>query len=976
MPYRLMFEDNPQPMWMYDLKTLAFLAVNNAAIHLYGYTREEFLAMTIKDIRPPEDVPALLKAVAAVGSGYTPPDHWRHSKKDGSVIQVEITSHTLDFHGRPAELVMVRDLTAWRSAEARVRQLNRVYAVLSNINQTIVREKDTNTLLVDACRIAVEKGEFLMAWIGMAAPGGTPLHITAHAGADAGTLAVLQRLIDADPPVGCVFTREALETGVVRICNQIADDPAAAGWCAAALARGYHSMAAFPLRSGGDVIGVFNLYAAESGFFTPQEVALLDELAQDISFALDVARRDAERRATDARSAKQREALIALTAQQGPAALDHVQELRQILEVAAETLGVARVSVWRFRADRAELECLDLFDAADSLHSSGAVLEARTHPRYFAALVRKDVISADDALTDSSTSEFADDYLRPLGIGAMLDVPTTVGGARDGVLCHEHVGGARRWTEDEKTFAVAVGNLVSLTLERDVHRQAEDRFRELAETIGEVFWVTDALKSRMLYVSPAFERIWGRPIQSLYDSPMSWAESIHPDDRVRVVTAAATEQTTGAYDQEYRIERPDGAIRWIRDQAFPVRDSAGRVLRVVGVARDITEQHDLERRFHQSQKMEAVGQLAGGVAHDFNNILTAIQFNASLLQSTDDLPADAAECARDIEQAVQRAAGLTRQLLTFSRKQVMQKRFLDLNSIVTEMTTMLRRIIGEDVVVNVRCTTEVLPIHADPGMIEQVLMNLCVNARDAMPDGGTVFIETSSAHVQGSLHATLTVRDTGTGMPPEVQARMFEPFFTTKGAGRGTGLGLAMVHGTVEQHHGFIEIDSVIGQGTTFVVFVPCCETPVSLDDADSSSAAPSPPPAATGQVILVVEDERDVRHLVSTILTRAGYRVLVAEHGVAALALWAAHKDTIALVLTDIVMPEGMTGVELAQAIHRDSATCPVVFTSGYAPEAATQQVELVEGVNFLPKPLTAARLLSVLAQVLGAAPGKEGQT
>jgi len=251
IPYRLMFEDNPQPMWMYDRKTLAFLAVNNAAVHLYGYTREEFLAMTIKDIRPPEDVPALLKAVAAVDSGYTPPDQWRHAKKDGTIIQVEITSHTIDFSGRPAELVMVRDLTAWQ--------------------------------------------------------------------------------------------------------------------------------------------------------------------------------------------------------------------------------------------------------------------------------------------------------------------------------------------------------------------QAEDRFRELAETIEDVFWVTDARKSRMLYVSPAFARIWGRPPQSLYDSPMSWAESIHPEDRARVVKAAETEQTTGAYDEEYRIVRPDGTVRWIRDQAFPVRDAEGRVLRVVGVARDITEQHELEKQFRHAQKMEVVG---------------------------------------------------------------------------------------------------------------------------------------------------------------------------------------------------------------------------------------------------------------------------------------------------------------------------------------------------------------------------------
>ncbi len=583
IPYRQMFEDNPQPMWMYDRETLAFLEVNAAAVHLYGYTREEFLAMTIADIRPPEDVPGLRAAVAAVDSGYSRPKSWRHTKKDGTVIQVEITSHTIDFSGRAAELVMARDLTAQRRAEARVRQLNRVYAVLSDINQTIVREKDTSNLLVNACRIAVEKGGFLMAWIGVAGPGSGPLTITAHAGADEGTLDVLQALINADPPSGCVFTQGALKSGKVRICNRIEEDPETVSWRAAALARGYQSMAAFPLRAGQDVIGVFNLYAAEPGSFTHDEVTLLDELAQDISFALEVARREAERRAADARSARQREALIALTTQQGTAETGMVQGLREILEVMAETLGVERVSIWRYRADRAAITCLDLFDAGDGQHSGGAILEARVHPGYFAALAREEVIAADDAIHDPRTKEFADDYLRPLGIGAMLDVPTTVGGVRDGVLCHEHVGGPRRWTEDEKTFAVAVGNLVSLTLEREVRRQAEDRFRELAETIADVFWIMDVQTGRLEYVSPAFERIWGRTYESLGEASLSWAETIHPEDHDRVVQAASADPATSAYDEEYRIVRPDGTVRWIRDQAFPVLDAGGRVLRVVGM---------------------------------------------------------------------------------------------------------------------------------------------------------------------------------------------------------------------------------------------------------------------------------------------------------------------------------------------------------------------------------------------------------
>jgi PAS domain S-box-containing protein len=612
--YRQMFQSNPHPMWVYDIESLRFLAVNDAAVAHYGYTQDEFLAMSIADIRPPADVPALLAAVAAVPVGFSPAKVFRHHRKDGSTIQVEISSHTINFEGHRAKLVLARDITARRLAEERVRYLNRVYSVLSDINQAIVREDDLQALLDNACRIAVEKGLFRLAWIGLLDADPGQLRVRAHSGADTATLEILTRLIQAESPAGCEFTRQALG-GHTGVCNDIAGDPRAAGWRVAALARGYGSMAAFPLTTADGVIGAFNLYAAEPDFFNHEESSLLTELAADVSFAMEVARREQERRDTESRVAAQRSALIALTNRGTLDLPDVAIELRRIAEVASRTLNVARVSIWQFGQSRSSIECSDLFELGAERHSSGQTLSSTTHPGYFRALLENDVIAADNAPAHPSTSEFADDYLRPLGISSMLDVPIAIRGERAGVLCHEHVGAARQWTEDEKTFAVAMANLVSLALEAGERRKVEEQLR-------------------------------------------------------------------------------------------------------------------------QSQKMEGIGQLAGGVAHDFNNILGAIILQLELTAMSDDLAAEVREGMAEAVAAAKRAADLTRQLLLFSRRQVMQPRDLDLNESITSLAKMLRRVIGEDVQLQLHLHPEPLATRADPGMLDQVLLNLAVNARDAMPEGG------------------------------------------------------------------------------------------------------------------------------------------------------------------------------------------------------------------------------------------------
>jgi len=507
-------------------------------------------------------------------------------------------------------------------------------------------------------------------------------------------------------------------------------------------------------------------------------------------------------------------------------------------------------------------------------------------------------------------------------------------------------------------------------------RESEERFRQLAETVPEVFWMTDGADQELLYVSPAYETIWGRTCASLYESPRSWMEAIHPDDRERMTEALGARRPGNNYEQTYRILRPDGTIRWIRERAFPVRGEGGEILRIAGTSVDITERRQLEEQLRQSQKMEAIGHLSSGVAHDFNNILTAIQMNASLLGMADGIPAEAVDYARDIETAVQRAAGLTRQLLAFGRSQVMNVREIDLNSVVRTMAKMLQRVIGENVELHLRIADSPLFMEGDSGMIEQVLLNLCLNARDAMPEGGLLRIETTrvlaSEHARpglkpnGTTHLVrLLVRDTGHGMTPEVKAHIFEPFYTTKGVGRGTGLGLAAVHGIVHQHHGFVEVDTVVGKGTEFRVFLPLL--PEKTRELPGKKAAPIGKTTPSGhETILVVEDEASVRFLVTTILNRAGYRVIEAENGIVALEVWRAHKDEIQLLMTDIVMPDGMTGIDLARLIREAKPDLPVLFSSGYSPDAVREGMTMQEGVNFLPKPFDVDRMLETVRRCI----------
>jgi PAS domain S-box-containing protein len=387
---------------------------------------------------------------------------------------------------------------------------------------------------------------------------------------------------------------------------------------------------------------------------------------------------------------------------------------------------------------------------------------------------------------------------------------------------------------DDPSIGAVVVNYHDVTEHRRAEvalRESEERFRQMAEHITEGFFVVDLITKQPLYVSPTWAEIWGRPLSEGQD-PYVWLESVHPEDRAMVVADRESVADGRAVTSTFRVVRPDGAIRWVRERAFPVRDATGRVYRVVGVAEDITQLRQAEAQVIQAQRMEAVGRLAGGVAHDFNNLLTVILSEAGLMKQ--DLPTGhPSHAALDqIAEAAHRGAALTGQLMAFSRRQPTEPTVVGVYQVVSDTSKMLTRLIGEDVRLALRLAPDTGATRADRGQLEQVLANLAVNARDAMARGGTLTIATENIEldeeyarrhpgVRAGAYIVLAVSDTGTGMTDDVKARLFEPFFTTKEEGKGTGLGLATSYGIVQQSGGHITVDSELGRGTTMKVYLP-----------------------------------------------------------------------------------------------------------------------------------------------------------
>jgi PAS domain S-box-containing protein len=524
-------------------------------------------------------------------------------------------------------------------------------------------------------------------------------------------------------------------------------------------------------------------------------------------------------------------------------------------------------------------------------------------------------------------------------------------------------------TPDGNLLAM-IRDLTARNQANDALRTAEERMRFSLESANVGIWDMDYASGRNEW-SDVMEAQYGLPPGSFPGTFDAFVALVHPEDRASVLATIERAASTGSdFSVLHRATLPDGTLRWLDGIGHVHLGEHGQPVRAVGISLDVTERHALEVQFQQAQKMEAVGRMAGGIAHDFNNLLTVILGFCELLYP--DLEGDRhRRDVAEIQKAATRATELTRQLLAFGRKQIIEPMLLDLTMVLREMEPMLGRLIREDVTVVLELGAALGTVKADRGQVEQVVVNLALNAQDAMPVGGTLTIEAANCTLDEHYAAThvnvdpgpylvLTVTDTGVGMTPEVRERLFEPFFTTKPVGKGTGLGLATVYGIVTRSGGSVSVVSEVGQGTSMQVYLPQVEGP-----ADAALAPAADAPVRGGrEAILVVEDAAPLRELTRRILERLGYEVMVAGNAEEATQLFDAHP-VIELLLTDVVMP-GPSGPELTQQLVKRRPGLKVIYMSGYTDETIVQHGMLKAGIAFLHKPFTARALGSKIRETL----------
>jgi PAS domain S-box-containing protein len=739
MQYRLLFESNPLPMWVFGCKTLKFLAVNEAAIRHYGFSRQEFLAMTIADIRPEEDIPRLLKATAQPIHGLREATPCRHRKKDGSIIDVEIVSHALDFHGIQAELVAPHDVTE--------------------------RKK-----VGEALRRAEEK----------------------------------YRSIFEDAVIGIFqITPEGRPASMNR-----------------AMARMY-------------------------GYDSPEQ--LLAEVS-NVGAQLFV----------------------------DPNAL---QELAHVLE-----------------NDRV-------------VHSVELEIYGKDGKKKWVSMNMRAVSDADGK-----------------------------------VVLHE-------------------GTVEDITARKEAGAIQEELSRIIATVPGIVysFLMRPDGSSAIPFASSGLQDIFDVAPDAVSHDAAPLLAAIHPDDLGHVnATIAGSFRSLTPWHEEFRVNHPKKGLVWVKADASPERQPDGSVL-WHGFLIDNTERKQLESQLLQAQKMEAVGRLAGGVSHDFNNIMGIVIGYSDLIAETLS-PSDLnLRPIMKIKDAAQRATALISQLLAFSRLQVFAPTLMDLNVSITHLAEMLPRLLGEDIQLSLALDPNLWTVKADPTQIDQVLLNLSVNARDAMPHGGKLVIETHNVEIDEScstMHpdvapgpfVMICVSDTGTGISSEVMPHIFDPFFTTKEMGKGTGLGLSTVYGIVRQSGGFILVDTKLPSGTTFKIHLPrqCGLAPVATPQSESAR-----PKTAASKTILLAEDDAALREIVSLQLEELGYTVVAASDGREALRMAEKREGPIDLLLTDVVMP-GMSGRQLADKLKQEIPALKVLFVSGYSGDVIPSGGSLEPGTYFAHKPLT----------------------
>ncbi len=837
---------------------------------------------------------------------------------DGRVKYVHGQGATYrDAAGKPVRSVgVLLDITEQQRAELEIRRLNRLYRVLTQTNEMLLRAETPQALLQEACRIAVEVGSVSMAWAGFVDEETGIIRPIASHGDVAGYLEGLLVTTDPGVPEGRGPGGLAVREGRPVVCRDVEHDPVMAPWRDRSLALGYRSSGSFPLRLDGTVKGLFAVYSSDTDWCYPEGVALIAEMADDISFAL--THLEQERRRSEAEAARSAsEAEYRRLVDEAPYAVYRVMRGGRLLAV-----NPAFVRMLGCPSAEAALRLVMPRDVWVHPHEREQLISGRV----------------DNAEVTWRRMDGAHIHVR-LRLRA-------VRGADGAIECYEGYGEdvTERWAAET------------------AQRASEAEYRRLVDEAPYAVYRTDR-EGRLLAVNPAFVRILGYP---------SAEDALRIDlGRDVFVEAGEREQLLREHLEPAEVtwRRRDGTHIHVRLRVRGVAGADGTIECYEGYGEDVTEKWALENRLRQAQKMEAIGQLAAGVSHDFNNLLATILTCSELVAS--DLPAEAPsrEDFDNLREAAQHGADLTRKLMVFSRQQPLELQTVSMDALVADFARMVRRLLPEDVELAIDAGAPAVMTRADSGAIHQILMNLATNARDAMPAGGKLLIAVGRTsidadHVQqngwGEVgdFVTLTVSDTGSGMDAETQRHLFEPFFTTKPVGQGTGLGMSMVYGLVRQHGGFLTVTTEPGQGTTVRVYVPAVPCPEA-----AAAAAAAAELRGGSETIMIVEDNEGLRRAAARILEKHGYAVLTARDGAEALKVLADRQTD--LIVTDVVMPR-LGGPQLVQALTHSGRAPRVVFTSGYPARDVVGRAHLGPGTPILVKPWSGADLLRTVREVL----------
>jgi PAS domain S-box-containing protein len=853
------------------------------------------------------------------------------TRADGSVdwVRWEVRPWHTEEGGVGGIFIFSEVITGKKKREQKIERLTRLYTLLSQVNQAIVRANTRDELFASICRVVVKFGNFQIAWIGWVESGGSSIRCVAHYTEDPAI-----KFPPQDLAATCGIGMKAVQNGTASFSNNILEDEHMESHHVYAAQFGIHSCAAIPIRFQGRVQGVFELCSKNYGFYNAEEMRLLDEVALDISYALDrLHEQEQHRRAEEA-------------------LLENRAKLAAALASMTDAVFISDVTG----------KFIEFNDAFATFHKFNSKEECGKHLTDYAAIL--DVYTADGKPVP------LEQWAVPRALRG--DTGTNV----EYSLRRKDTGdtwiGSYSFAPIRDKSGAITGSVV---VGRDITelRESEGERRRLATALAqaaESILITD-IEGNTIYVNPAFERISGYSRKEVLGKNPRVLKSGRQDD-------AFYRQMWGiikkgeVWHGHIINRRKDGTLFEEDATITPIRDATGKIVNYMAIKLDVTREMELEAQFRQAQKMEAIGQLAGGVAHDFNNILSAIMMQADLTAMTENISEAVKDGLKEISSSAERAANLTRQLLLFSRRQVMQSRELDLNEVVTSLAKMLQRIIGENVRLRLHLHPAPLTTRADSGMLDQVLINLAVNARDAMPKGGLLTIETSERildelsaqnhpEAKAGRYVCLSVGDTGCGMAPEIKSRIFEPFFTTKEPGKGTGLGLATVFGIIKQHQGWIKVHSQLDQGTNFQIFLPACDVA-----PEASVEASRRDPQRGTETILLAEDDPSVRLLTQTTLEAQGYRVLAAANGEEAIRLWREYRSEIALLFTDLVMPGAVNGQQLARRLQEGNPNLKVVFISGYSADIAGGEIELRRGETFLQKPCSLPEIIEAIRLTL----------